>query len=110
MEKRLYVGNLPYNTTKSQLEELFSQAGSVVDASIVEDRDTGRPKGFGFVEMASEADAAAAIEKFDGKDFGGRNLKVAEARPRPPRSDRGRGGYGGGGYGGGYDGGRSSRW
>jgi len=106
VEKRLYVGNLPYSATKGQLEQLFSEAGSVVDVSIVEDRDTGRSKGFGFVEMASEAEAASAIEKLDGKEFDGRNLKVSEAKPRPPRNDRGRGGYGGGGGGGGSRGGR----
>ena len=89
MEKRLYVGNLSYNTTGSELETLFAQAGSVVDATVVEDRDTGRSKGFGFVEMADEAAAAAAIEQLDGKEVDGRALKVAEARPRRPRQDRG---------------------
>ncbi len=92
MEKRLYVGNLSYQTTGRQLETLFSEAGSVVDATVVEDRDSGRSKGFGFVEMADETAAAAAVEKLDGRELDGRTIKVAEARPRRPRDDRGAGG------------------
>ena len=107
MEKRLYVGNLPYSVTKDQLEDLFAEAGPVVEVNVVEDRDTGRSKGFAFVEMATEDAAVAAIEQFNGKELDGRNLNVSEARPRPPREDRGgRSGRGGGGS----RGGRSSRW
>ena len=108
MEKKLYVGNLSYDTVESGLETLFSQAGSVTSVAVITDRDTGRSKGFAFVEMADESAASAAIEQFDGKDLDGRTIKVAEAKPRQPRDNRGGGGgYGGGGYGGG--GGRS-RW
>ena len=97
MEKRLYVGNLSYDTTDSSLETAFAQAGSVVSASVVTDRDTGRSRGFGFVEMADEATAAAAIEQLNGRDLDGRTIKVAEAKPRAPRENRGYGGGGGGG-------------
>lgn len=89
MNKRLYVGNLSYNTTGSELETLFSTVGSVVEATVVEDRDMGRSKGFGFVEMTDEAAAAAAIEQLGGKELDGRAIKVAEAKPRRPRQDRG---------------------
>ncbi len=99
MTMRLYVGNLNFRTTGDELRELFSQVGTVASASVVEDRDTGRSRGFGFVEMETAEGAAAAIEQFNGKDFGGRNLTVNEARPRT-------GGGGGGGYGGGGNGGR----
>jgi cold-inducible RNA-binding protein len=102
VEKKLYVGNLSYDTTDSGLESLFTQAGSVVEASVVTDRDTGRSRGFGFVEMADVTAAAAAIEQLDGKELDGRNIKVAEAKPRAPRENRG--------YGGGNGGGRSNRW
>jgi RNA recognition motif-containing protein len=105
MATKLYVGNLPFQTTSDELKEHFSQAGTVESASVVEDRMTGRSRGFGFVEMATAEDAAAAIEQLNGKDFGGRNLTVNEARPR---TDRPGGGYGGGGNrggGGGYGGG-----
>ena len=108
MATKLYVGNLPFQTTSDELKDHFAQAGSVESASVVEDRMTGRSRGFGFVEMATPEEAAAAIEQLNGKDFGGRNLTVNEARPR---TDRGPGGgYGGGGNrgGGGYGGGR--RW
>lgn len=101
MEKKLYVGNLSYDTTDSGLETMFAQAGTVVSASVVTDRDTGRSRGFGFVEMTDEKAASAAIEQLDGKDLDGRTIKVAEAKPRAPRENRG---YGGGGGGGG------SRW
>ena len=92
MEKKLYVGNLSYDTRESQLEELFSQVGSVVSAAVIEDRDSGRSKGFGFVEMADEAAAAAAIEQLNGKELDGRTIKVSEAKPRRQRDDRGGGG------------------
>jgi RNA recognition motif-containing protein len=110
VEKRLYVGNLPYQTTSEELAEYFSQVGEVVDAAVVQDRETGRSRGFGFVEMAEEQAAADAVEQLNGKPFGGRTLKVSESKPRAPREDRGGygrggGGGGGGGYGGGYGGG-----
>jgi len=101
MSTRLYVGNLSFNTSSEDLREYFSQAGEVESATVVEDRDTGRSRGFGFVEMATDEGAQAAIAQFNGKDFGGRNLTVNEARPRENRG--GGGGYGGGGGGGGYD-------
>jgi RNA recognition motif-containing protein len=106
MSTRLYVGNLNFRTTGDELREMFSQAGEVENASVVEDRDTGRSRGFGFVEMATQEGAAAAIEQFNGKEFGGRTLTVNEARPRAERGGGG-GGYGGGGggRGGGYGGG-----
>src|SRR5688572_6148992 len=106
MGTKLYVGNLSFRTTSEELKEAFAAAGTVESASVIEDRDTGRSRGFAFVEMATPEEAAAAIEQFNGKDFGGRNLTVNEAKPR---EDRGRGGYGGGrgsGGGGGYGGGR----
>jgi len=96
MGKKLYVGNLSYDTTASQLETLFSQAGTVVESTVISDRDTGRSKGFGFVEMTEESAAAAAIQQFDNTQLDGRSIKVAEAKPRRPREDRGYGGYGGG--------------
>jgi RNA recognition motif-containing protein len=86
MGTKLYVGNLSYQTTQSQLEALFAQAGEVTEATIVEDRETGRPRGFGFVEMANEAGARAAVEQFNGREIDGRTINVAEARPREPRS------------------------
>lgn len=95
MNKKLYVGNLSYQTTSSQLETMFAQAGEVTEATVIEDRDTGRSKGFGFVEMATESAATAAIEQFNGQQLDGRTLNVAEARPRAPRESRDRGGYGG---------------
>jgi len=96
MNKKLYVGNLSYQTTGSQLEEYFGQIGAVVEATVIEDRATGRSKGFGFVEMADEATAEKAIADLNGKDYDGRALTVAEAKPRQPRENRG--GGGGGGY------------
>src|SRR4030095_389990 len=102
MATKLYVGNLPFQTTSDDLRDHFAQAGNVESAQVVEDRMTGRSRGFGFVEMTSPEEAAAAIEQFNGKDFNGRNLTVNEARPR---TDRGGGGYGGGGNRGGYGGG-----
>jgi len=96
MSTRLYVGNLNFRTTGDELRELFSQAGEVENATVVEDRDTSRSRGFGFVEMVTGEGAAAAIEMFNGKEFGGRALTVNEARPRVDRGGGGSG-YGGGG-------------
>jgi RNA recognition motif-containing protein len=123
---KLYVGNLSFQTSSEDLQQLFAQAGTVESATVVEDRDTGRSRGFGFVEMASNEEGQKAIEQFNGTDFNGRNLTVNEARPREDRGNRGggggRGGYGGGrgggggggrgGYGGGGGGrdDRSPRW
>ncbi len=106
MSMKLYVGNLAFQTSGEDLRQLFAQAGTVESATVVEDRDTGRSRGFGFVEMATAEGAAAAIEQFNGKEFNGRNLTVNEARPREDRGGRGGGGGGGrGGYGGGGGGG-----
>jgi cold-inducible RNA-binding protein len=108
--KKLYVGNLTYNVNESDLEALFSQYGSVQSAQIIIDRDTNRSKGFGFVEMGSDAEAQAAIDALNGQDHDGRNLTVNEAKPREERGGGGgRGGYGGGGGGGGYGGGGGGR-
>ncbi len=96
MGKKLYVGNLSYEVSSSDLEALLSPHGTVQSAEVIMDRDTGRSKGFGFVEMGSDAEAQAAISAMDGQDQGGRALKVIEAKPREPRSG-GVGGYGGGG-------------
>ncbi|HKS29370.1 MAG TPA: RNA-binding protein, partial [Pyrinomonadaceae bacterium] len=82
MATKLYVGNLSFRTTQEDLRELFAQAGTVESASVIEDRETGRSRGFGFVEMATQEEAQAAIEQFNGKEFNGRNLTVNEARPR----------------------------
>lgn len=109
MGKKLYVGNLSYNVDSSELEQLFSQHGQVTSAQIINDRETGRSKGFGFVEMADDAEADAAIAALNGQQHNGRALTVNEARPREERSGGGggRGGYAGGGGGGrgGYSGG-----
>ena len=108
--KKLYVGNLPFSTTEDDLRDLFSQHGEVASASIVMDRETGRSRGFGFVEMANDADAQSAIDAVNGQDMGGRSLQVNEARPKTegPRGLGGGGGFGGGGGGGrgGFGGGR----
>jgi len=109
MAKKLYVGNLAFQTTSQDLEKLFAQAGTVESAQLIEDRDTGRSKGFGFVEMSTEEEAAAAIDQFNGKEVGGRMLKVNEAKPRESRSGGGFGGNRGGGYGGNRGGGNSGR-
>jgi RNA recognition motif-containing protein len=114
MGKKLYVGNLTYDTTSSMLESLFAAHGTVESAEVIQDRETGRSKGFGFVEMSSDQEAQAAIAALNGKDNGGRALTVNEAKPREPRSGGGggRGGYGGGGGGGGrggYGGGGGGR-
>ncbi|HEY0728123.1 MAG TPA: RNA-binding protein [Pyrinomonadaceae bacterium] len=106
MAKKLYVGNLAFQTTNQDLQDLFSQAGTVESAQVIEDRDTGRSKGFGFVEMSTDDEAAAAIEQFHGKELAGRMLTVNEARPRENRGGGGGGrGFGGGGNRGGYGGG-----
>ena len=126
MSKKLYVGNLAFQTTSQDLQELFAQAGTVESASVIEDRDTGQSKGFAFVEMSTEEEAASAIDQFNGKELAGRMLKVNEARPRENRGGGGgrgfggnrgghggnRGGYGGGGNRGGGNQGRRSepRW
>ncbi len=101
MGRKLYVGNLPYTATEQDLSEKFAACGTVESAKMITDRDTGRSKGFGFIEMASDAEAQAAIESLDGTDYDGRPMKVNEARPQQRRSGGGggggRGGYGGGG-------------
>ncbi|HEU4711635.1 MAG TPA: RNA-binding protein [Pyrinomonadaceae bacterium] len=129
---KLYVGNLAFQTSSQDLQQLFEQVGTVQSASVIEDRETGRSRGFGFVEMASKEEGEKAISEYHGKEFNGRNLTVNEARPRDDRggnrgggggrgfgggggrSGGGRGGYGGGGGGGrgGYGGGgnREPRW
>jgi RNA recognition motif-containing protein len=113
---KLYVGNLAFQTSSDDLQQLFAQAGTVESAAVVEDRETGRSRGFGFVEMASQEEGQKAIEQFNGTDLGGRNLNVNEARPREDRGGRG-GGFGGNRGGGGrrdFGGGgrhdRTSRW
>jgi len=108
---KLYVGNLAFQTSSEDLQQLFSQAGTVESASVVEDRETGRSRGFGFVEMASKEEGESAISQFNGKEFNGRNLTVNEARPREDRGNRGggRGGYGGGGNRGGGNRGGGNR-
>ena len=108
MGTRLYVGNLSYDTTRADLEQLFGAHGTVKSADIISDRDTGRSKGFAFVEMGSNAEAQAAIDALHDKELDGRNLTVNEAKPREERPRSGGGGYGGGG-GGGYGGGKGGR-
>ncbi len=111
MGNKLYVGNLPYSVRDNDLEQAFGQYGGVTSAKVMMERDTGRSKGFGFVEMGSDAEAQAAIAGMNGQSLGGRSLVVNEARPmeaRPPRTGGG-GGYGGGGGGGGYGGGGGGR-
>jgi RNA recognition motif-containing protein len=120
MGKKLYVGNLPFSATDQVLVDTFSQCGTVESAKVIIDRDTGRSKGFGFVEMSSEAEAADAISKFNGADYDGRAMTVNEARPMAPRENKGfgggggggggRGGFGGGGNRGGGGGGRGNRY
>ncbi|MFA5107254.1 MAG: RNA-binding protein [Patescibacteria group bacterium] len=101
MAKKLYVGGLSYDVTDAQLNEFFAQAGTVESASVIIDRMTGRSRGFGFVEMASDEDAKKAVETLNGQEFAGRTITVNEARPM---ADRPRGGGGGGGFGGGRGG------
>ncbi|HUP56446.1 MAG TPA: RNA-binding protein [Bdellovibrionota bacterium] len=95
MGKKLYVGNLPFSATDQILTDTFSQCGTVESAKIIIDRDSGRSKGFGFVEMSSDAEAADAINKFNGADYDGRPMTVNEAKPMAPRENRGGGGGGG---------------
>jgi hypothetical protein len=117
MGNKLYVGNLPYSYRDSDMEQAFSQYGTVSSAKVMMERDTGRSKGFGFVEMSNDAEAQAAIAGMNGQQIGGRGLVVNEARPMEARAPRsggfggggGGGGYGGGGGGGGYGGGGGSR-
>jgi len=100
MGKKLYVGNLSFNSSEQDLEDVFAEIGTVESVNIIEDRDTGRSRGFGFVEMSSDSEAQTAITELDGKEVDGRNLKVNEAKPRENRGGGGgggRGGYGGGG-------------
>ncbi|HZW09832.1 MAG TPA: RNA-binding protein [Phycisphaerales bacterium] len=103
---KLYVGNLSFDTTESQLRDLFSQHGEVTSAALVMDRDTGRPRGFGFVEYADASNARAAIEALNGQNVGGRDLVVNEAKAREPRAGGGGGGFGGNRGGGSRGGGR----
>ncbi|MFG0274566.1 MAG: RNA recognition motif domain-containing protein [Phycisphaerales bacterium] len=104
---KLYVGNLPFSTTEDRLREIFEEHGEVASASLVMDRETGRPRGFGFIEMNDDSQAKAAIEALNGQNIDGRDLTVNEARPREDRGGGGfRGGRGGGGGGGGFRGGR----
>ncbi len=93
MNKKLYVGNLPYSSTEEQLQELFSQAGEITQVIVIKDRDTGRSKGFGFVEMETESGAEEAIRRFNGYSINNRALTVNEARPREERPNNGGGGY-----------------
>ncbi|HKO42418.1 MAG TPA: RNA-binding protein [Pyrinomonadaceae bacterium] len=109
MSMKLYVGNLAFATSSQELQELFAQAGTVTSASVIEDRDTGRSRGFGFVEMSSKEEGEAAIAQLNGKEMNGRALNVNEAKPRENRGGGGgRGGFGGGNRngGGGYGGNR----
>jgi hypothetical protein len=117
MSTKLYVGNLAFGVTSDDLQDYFAQAGTVESAKVIEDRDTGRSRGFGFVEMASSEEAMAAIEQFNGQDFEGRNLVGGNRGGRGGGGGGGRGGYGGGGGrggnrggGGGGGGGGYSRW
>lgn len=102
---KLYVGNLSFSTSNQDLNELFGTVGTVVSSNVIEDRETGRSRGFGFVEMSSKQEGENAIAEFDGKEVNGRTLKVNEAKPQERRSNGGGGGYGGGGGRGGYGGG-----
>ncbi|MDQ3585249.1 MAG: RNA-binding protein, partial [Acidobacteriota bacterium] len=109
MSMKLYVGNLSFQTSSEDLQQLFGQAGTVESASVIEDRETGRSRGFGFVEMSTNEEGQAAIAQFNGKEINGRSLTVNEARAREERGGGGRGGFGGGGNrggGGGYGGNR----
>lgn len=103
MGRKLYVGNLPFSVTESALSEKFSACGTVESCKLITDRDTGQSKGFGFIEMASDAEAQAAIDSLNGTDFGGRPMRVNEAKPQERRP-------GGGGRGGNRGGGGGNRW
>ncbi len=102
---KLYVGGIPYRSTEDDIKKAFSEAGNVTSASIISDRMTGRSRGFGFVEMATEAEAQAAVDRWDGKELDGRTLSVSFARPQGDRPPRREGGFGGGSDRGGYGGG-----
>lgn len=112
-QNRLYVGNLPFTATEDDIRDAFADHGTVQSVSVITDRETGRPRGFAFVEMSTDQEAQTAVDEMDGRDFGGRSLRVNIARPRESRGGGG-GGYGGGGggYGGGGGGGgrRGGRW
>ncbi len=117
MATRIYVGGLPYSATEQELENLFAAHGTVTSASVITDKYTGQAKGFGFVEMSTNEEAASAINALNGTSMGGRSLTVNEAKPREERSGGGGGGYGGGGggrdrggSGGGYGGGGGNRY
>lgn len=112
MGKKLYVGNLPFSANDQTLADKFAKCGTVESCKIITDRDTGRSKGFGFVEMSSDSEAQAAIQEFNEADFEGRPMTVNEAKPMEPRGNRGGGGggYGGGNRGGGYGGGGRGRY
>jgi RNA recognition motif-containing protein len=111
MAAKLYVGNLPYSATEDGLKSHFSSAGSVASVKIIIDRETGRSKGFGFVEMDSDDGAQSAVSQLDGQEYEGRSLRVSEAKPQPERDSRGGGGggFGGGRSGGGFGGGGGNR-
>lgn len=106
MGKKLYVGNLPYSATDDTLAGIFAECGTVDSAKVITDRESGRSKGFGFVEMSSDDEALSAIEKFDGLECDGRPMRVNEAKPQAPRTNR----TGGGGFGGGGGGNRGPRY
>ena len=110
MGSKLYVGGLPYSATEQQLSDLFAAHGAVASARIIADKFTGQSRGFGFVEMSSDAEAKAAITALNGSDMGGRTLTVNEAKPMEQRSGGGGGGFGGGGGGGRGPGGKRDRW
>ncbi|MDE0003817.1 MAG: RNA-binding protein [Rhodospirillaceae bacterium] len=96
MGRKLYVGNLPYSASESDLAQRFADSGTVESCKLITDRDTGRSKGFGFIEMATDAEAQSAIKNLNGSDYDGRPMRVNEAKPRDKRSGGGRGGFGGG--------------
>lgn len=110
MGKKIYVGNLSYSVDSTALQDMFSEFGQVESANVIMDRDSGRSKGFGFVEMGSEEAAQTAIQKLNGQEMSGRALNVSEAKPQEPRSGGGGGGRGGGGRSGGGGGGFSKRY
>lgn len=114
MGSKIYVGGLPYSATEQQLSDLFAAHGAVASARIITDKFTGQSRGFGFVEMSSDAEAQAAITALNGSEMGGRTLTVNEARPQEPRTGGGggggRGGFGGGGGRSGSGGGKRDRW
>jgi RNA recognition motif-containing protein len=110
MSKKLYVGNLSFQSTESSIQKAFSAFGNVQSINIITDRETGRPRGFAFVEMSSPSEAQAAIDGLNGRELDGRSLTVNVAKEREPRGGGGGYGGGGGGYGGGGGGGRGGRW